>query len=230
MFTEANDTQNRNQNRPLTEQSHAWWNTQIDIVEENKTYLNYQNLNYSDNESTTEENLDIYETGESLEPPTPTPETETMADGNTSGTTKSREMKKKMKAPTPFSGKREDLQKFLQEIKIYLLANGDVYPSNMDKVLFVFSYMSEGDANSWKEEFFETAEQTVSQNGGQLDLGTYNNLIVKITTDFSPYVRQKMQYTRWKRWGWETTIPLKNMFPNSRCWSPDWSWPRTMQW
>ena len=110
-----------------------------------------------------------------------------MADGNTSGTTKSREMKKKMKAPTPFSGKREDLRKFLQEIKICLLANGDVYPDNLDKVLFVLSYMSEGDANSWKEEFFETAEQMVSQNGGQLDLGTYNNLIVKITADFSPY-------------------------------------------
>ena len=66
----------------------------------------------------------------------------------------------------------------------------------MDKVLFVLSYMSEGDTNSWKEEFFETAEQTASQNGGQLNLGTYNNLIVKITTDFSPYVRQKTQYTR----------------------------------
>ena len=110
-----------------------------------------------------------------------------MADGNTSGTTASRETKKKMKVPTPFSSKREDLRKFLQEIKIYLLANGDVYPDNMDKVLFVLSYMSEGDANSWKEEFFETAEQTASQNGGTLDLGTYNNLITKITADFSPY-------------------------------------------
>ena len=57
----------------------------------------------------------------------------------------------------------------------------------MDKVLFVLSYMSEGDANSWKEEFFETAEQTASQNGGTLDLGTYNDLITKITADFSPY-------------------------------------------
>ena len=131
-------------------------------------------------------NLGIYETDENLEPLTPTPETEMMADGNASGTTASRETKK-MKAPTPFSSKREDLRKFLQEIKIYLLANGDVYPSNMDKVLFVLSYMSEGDANSWKEEFFETAEQTASQNGGTLDLGTYDNLITKITADFSPY-------------------------------------------
>ena len=99
----------------------------------------------------------------------------------------SRETKKKMKAPTPFSGKREDLRKFLQEIKIYLLANGDVYPDDVDKVLFVLSYMSEGDASSWKEEFFETAEQTASQNRGTLDLGTYKDLITKSTADFSPY-------------------------------------------
>ena len=47
--------------------------------------------------------------------------------------------------------------------------------------------MSEGDASSWKEEFFETAEQTASQNGGTLDLGTYKDLITKITADFFPY-------------------------------------------
>ena len=68
-------------------------------------------------------------------------------------------IRKKLKTPTPFSGKRDDLRKFLQEIKIYLLANSDAYPSDLDKVLFVLSYMSEGDANLWKEEFFDTAEQ-----------------------------------------------------------------------
>ena len=88
-----------------------------------------------------------------------------MADGNTSGTTASRETKKKRKVPTPFSSNREDLRKFLQELKIYLLANGDVYPDNIDKVLFVLSYMSEGDVSSWKEEFFETAEQTARSEG-----------------------------------------------------------------
>jgi hypothetical protein len=68
-----------------------------------------------------------------------------------SSTTPLRETKK-LKTPTPFSGKREDLQKFLQEVKIYLLANEDTYPNDMDKILFILSYMSEGDANSWKEE------------------------------------------------------------------------------
>jgi hypothetical protein len=71
--------------------------------------------------------------------------------------------KKKLKAPTPYSGKREDLRKFLQEVKFNLLANADAYPTDLDKILFVLSYMSEGDANSWKEEFFESAEQKAAK-------------------------------------------------------------------
>jgi Retrotransposon gag protein/Zinc knuckle len=99
----------------------------------------------------------------------------------------SKEMKKKLKTPTPFSGKREDLRKFLQETKLYLLANKDAYPANEDKVLFVLSYMSEGDANSWKEEFVETAEQKAAQDNTALNLGSYDDLIKRITKDFSPY-------------------------------------------
>ena len=52
------------------------------------------------------------------------------------------------------------------------MANSDSYPNNLDKILFVLSYMSEGDANSWKEEFFDTAEQTAAQTSATIDLGT----------------------------------------------------------
>ena len=95
--------------------------------------------------------------------------------------------KKKLRPPTPFSGKLEDLRKFLQEIKNFLLGNADAYPSNLDKILFVLSYMSEGDANSWKEEFFNSAEQTAVQTGTTLTLRTYKNFIEEIEKDFSPY-------------------------------------------
>ena len=95
--------------------------------------------------------------------------------------------KKKLRPLTPFSGKREDLWKFLQEINIFLLGNADAYPSDLDKILFVLSYMSEGDANSWKEEFFDSAEQISAQAGTTLTLGTYKNFIAEIEKDFSPY-------------------------------------------
>ena len=66
------------------------------------------------------------------------------------------------------------------------MANSDSYPDDLDKILFL-SYMSEGDANSWKEEFFETAEQIAAQTKTTIDLGTYTKLIDDITKDFSPY-------------------------------------------
>ena len=67
------------------------------------------------------------------------------------------------------------------------MANSDAYPDDLNKILFVLSYMSEGDANSWKEEFFDTAEQTAAQTSATIDLGTYAKLITDITKDFSPY-------------------------------------------
>ena len=49
------------------------------------------------------------------------------------------------------------------------MANSDAYPDDLDKILFVLSYMSEGDANSWKEEFFDTAEQTAAQTKATIE-------------------------------------------------------------
>ena len=67
------------------------------------------------------------------------------------------------------------------------MANGEAYSKDLDKVLFVLSYMSEGDANSWKEEYIDTAEQIAAQTKAPLDLGTYEKLIEGIIKEFSPY-------------------------------------------
>lgn len=90
--------------------------------------------------------------------------------------------KKELKTPTPYTGKREDLRRFLQEVRIYILANRHIYSTDQDKILFVLSYMSEGDASSWKEEFFETKEALDT-----FDLGKYDDFIAQVKKDFSPY-------------------------------------------
>ena len=122
--------------------------------------------------------------------------------------TTSNETKKKMKTPTPFNGKRENLKKFLQEVKIYLMANAKVYPDDIDKILFVIAYMSEGDAHSWREEFIDTSEQVAAQNQTNLTFGTYTDFITKITTDFSPFDAPKDAIYEMKelRKGGDTTI------------------------
>ena len=67
------------------------------------------------------------------------------------------------------------------------MANNGIYTSDLDKVLFVLSYMTKGDANSWKEEFYDTAEQKAAQDGSTISLGTYKELMDLIIKDFSPY-------------------------------------------
>ena len=49
--------------------------------------------------------------------------------------------------------------------------------------------MTEGDANSWKEEFYNTAEQKAAQDGSTILLGTYKDLMDLIIKDFSPYMK-----------------------------------------
>ena len=89
------------------------------------------------------------ETDTETKPEEPTPII-TMAGSTPKEETVSSEMKRKLKTPMPYSGKREDLRKFLQEVKIYLWGNASLYPNNKDKILFVISYMSDRDANAWK--------------------------------------------------------------------------------
>ena len=55
----------------------------------------------------------------------------------------------------PFTGKREELKKFLQDTNLYLLVNNKVYDTDIKKIMFALSFMNEGDAASWKEQLFE---------------------------------------------------------------------------
>ena len=56
----------------------------------------------------------------------------------------------KLNLPKDFSGKREDLKKFLQQVNLYMDVNMKIYHNNMTKIAFVLSFMDEGDASSWK--------------------------------------------------------------------------------
>ena len=107
-------------------------------------------------------------------------------------------LRKNLKTPTPYSGRREDLRKFLQEVKIYLLANADAYPEDLDKVLFVLSYMSEGDAASWKEEFFDSAEQASTAAGDEpsSSLGQYFRIFARFGWNREIRIRLDKHVTR----------------------------------
>ena len=74
----------------------------------------------------------------------------------------------KLNQPKPFTGKREDLKKFLQDMNLYLMVNSNVYNTDIKKIVFALSFMNEGDMALWKEQLLEDA-MAISP----FDLGTW---------------------------------------------------------
>ena len=73
-----------------------------------------------------------------------------MADGTTSAAKEAR-----MGIPSTFSGKQGDLKKFLMTCKMHLQANRAIYDNDEKKVMFVLSFMTEGDAATWREQWLD---------------------------------------------------------------------------
>ena len=89
----------------------------------------------------------------------------------------------KLNDPKPFTGKREELGKFLRDVALHIAINDHIFTNDIKKIAFVLSYMTEGDAASWKEEFLKTK----TQPGQAVDLETYITFIDKIEGVFKPY-------------------------------------------
>ena len=53
----------------------------------------------------------------------------------------------------PFMGKRTDLQGLIQETSVFLTINKEHYNTNDKKIVFVMSFINDGDASIWKQEF-----------------------------------------------------------------------------
>lgn len=88
----------------------------------------------------------------------------------------------KLNLPKPFSGKREELKKFLQQVNLYLDVNAKVYDDDMKKIAFVLSFLDEGDASSWKEQFIEEATSKSPH-----DYGTWNEFQKDLKKAFQPF-------------------------------------------
>ena len=88
----------------------------------------------------------------------------------------------KLNLPKDFSGKREDLKKFLQQVNLYMDVNVKTYHNDMAKITFILSFMDEGDASSWKEQFLEEATSTSPHN-----YGTWTDFERNLREAFQPF-------------------------------------------
>jgi hypothetical protein len=85
----------------------------------------------------------------------------------------------KLRTPTDFHGARELTTKFLQEVKMYMHANMEIYNTEEKKVLFALSFMNGGVAGSWKQG--KTAAYLRDGN-----FGTFDEFKQAVKTAFTP--------------------------------------------
>ena len=62
-----------------------------------------------------------------------------------------KDAKTHLKKLTPFHGDRKLIKKFIQECDLYIIGNSKDFPTDESKVIFILSYMDDGEAKKWKQ-------------------------------------------------------------------------------
>jgi hypothetical protein len=91
----------------------------------------------------------------------------------------------KIKAPETFDGKPEHVNRWLGSVKRYLDINSHIYDTDDKQVLFTLSYMQDGPAENWVEDFTEDAT-AIGTSGQAKGYGTFATLKNLIAADFGP--------------------------------------------
>ena len=74
------------------------------------------------------------------------------------------EGKSYLKKPEPFDGNQQKVDDFIHTCDLFFEGSSDKdFPSNKQKIIFILSYMNEGEALRWRKNYIETA---VKQNDG----------------------------------------------------------------
>ena len=85
---------------------------------------------------------------------------------------------------TPFAGKRETLEKFLETIGLHLILNQ--VKDDKDKIAFTLTYLEGGDADSWRAAFLK---RSVTAQG-EPNFGKWSNFLRDLRNSFKPYDKE----------------------------------------
>ena len=88
----------------------------------------------------------------------------------------------KLNQPKPFTGKRNEVEDFIQDVALYLKINNKIYNTNKKKIGYTLTFMNEGDAKLWKAQYIRNA---ITNTG--LDPGTWTDFVTKVRDAFAPY-------------------------------------------
>ena len=95
--------------------------------------------------------------------------------------------KTELNPPKVFTGKRTNLQRFLQDTFVFLTINKEHYNTDDKKIAFIMSFMTDGDAALWKQEFISKVIRDSVAAGNEITFGTYKSFIESLEKSFLPY-------------------------------------------
>jgi Ty3 transposon capsid-like protein len=94
----------------------------------------------------------------------------------------------KLNPPKPFTGKRSNFVLFMQNVYVYLKVNRLIYDDDEKKIFFILSYLTDGDAAVWKQQFIQMKiEESEEAKTNKLSWGTYKDFIEALKKTFQPY-------------------------------------------
>jgi Retrotransposon gag protein/Zinc knuckle len=76
----------------------------------------------------------------------------------------------------------------MQDVYVYLKVNRLIYNNNEKKISFILSYLAEGDAAVWKQQFIQTKiEESEEAKTDEPNWGTYKEFVDALKKTFQPY-------------------------------------------
>jgi Ty3 transposon capsid-like protein len=94
----------------------------------------------------------------------------------------------KLNQPKPFTGKRSDFVLFMQDIYVYIKVNRLIYNDDKKKISFILSYLADGDAAVWKQQFIQMKiEESEEAKIDEPSWETYKDFIEALKKTFQPY-------------------------------------------
>ena len=91
----------------------------------------------------------------------------------------------KLNLPKTFNGNRDKFRKFLQNVELHLAINKKIYDDDLKKIGFTLSFMTEGQAEAWADQFVEQCQ--AKNPDADLDLGEWSNFREELVQTFSAY-------------------------------------------
>ena len=83
---------------------------------------------------------------------------------------------------TPFSGKRETLEKFIKTIQLHLILNK--IKEDKDKIVFALTFMEGKDAESWKTTFLKRKASSITDT---INFGKMERLLKRPPKELQTY-------------------------------------------